>query len=242
MNGERRGDDRFDARVDHAWRRSSNETPSARVDESILAAARSEAARARDQEPRAPISRAGAPRSRWPTLWQPLAVAAGVAGLAFTLIQLMPAEHDVEKPITFEASESGAPATQSAVQPSVPAASTGAASREIATPAPAAPGAVPPAPPAPEERNETDATAGLPAPALGDAVAARPRAIEAPSAASEVASATLAPAEWARRIGTLHEAGDVAGAEFELRAFRAEYPNADTFLPPALRAWAASVK
>lgn len=215
MNGERPGDDRFEASVDHAWRQSSNETPPARVDESILAAARSEAARARGQEPTAPARGTVASRSPWPTSWQPLAVAAGIAGLAFALIQLMPAERDVAKPVTLESRQSEAPVGESAAAPSVPAAS-GVASNEIAKPAPA--------------------------PARSDAAAARPVDTEAPPAAREAASATLAPTEWARRIRSLHEAGDVAGAEFELRAFRAEYPNADTYLPQALRAWSASVK
>jgi hypothetical protein len=39
----------------------------------------------------------------------------------------------------------------------------------------------------------------------------------------------------------LHDAGDLAAAETELRAFRAAHPDADGYLPEPVREWANSV-
>jgi hypothetical protein len=91
-----------------------------------------------------------------------------------------------------------------------------------------------------------------PVPAAGDAASVMSAEREsaagaAPRAAMESAprqSVTAIPesqAAWASRIVVLHDAGDLAAAAAELRAFRAAYPDADDYLPEAVRAWARSV-
>jgi hypothetical protein len=77
---------------------------------------------------------------------------------------------------------------------------------------------------------ERNATAG----------AAPPAAMEA-AAKQSVAAEPGSPAAWAGRIAALHDAGDLAAAEAELRAFRAAHPDADNYLPEPVHAWAASV-
>jgi hypothetical protein len=55
---------------------------------------------------------------------------------------------------------------------------------------------------------------------------------------------TEAPAsadDWARRIESLHRAGSISEAAAELRRFRAAHTDADRWLAPELRSWAASV-
>jgi quinol-cytochrome oxidoreductase complex cytochrome b subunit len=74
--------DDLDSEIDGIWRKASREEPPPHVDAAILAAARTR-------------------RSRFAT-WQPLAMAAAVAGLAFLLVQLLPREPDVEQPILME--------------------------------------------------------------------------------------------------------------------------------------------
>jgi hypothetical protein len=71
---------------------------------------------------------------------------------------------------------------------------------------------------------------------------ARPSAMAgaAPPAPAE-AAAQESPDAWARRIAELYDAGDVAAAAAELRAFREAYPDADDRLPKSLRGWAASL-
>jgi len=61
------------------------------------------------------------------------------------------------------------------------------------------------------------------------------------AARQPVAARPEAPAAWATRIAALHDAGDLAAAEAELRAFRAAHPDADDYLPESVHAWAASV-
>jgi hypothetical protein len=50
------------------------------------------------------------------------------------------------------------------------------------------------------------------------------------------------PESFVLRIRELHEAGRLDEAARELVAFRNAYPDADAKLPPALRAWAATVQ
>ena len=50
------------------------------------------------------------------------------------------------------------------------------------------------------------------------------------------------PAAWIERIAALHSAQRFDEAARELNLFREAYPDADAQLPPALRAWAATVK
>lgn len=87
-------------------------------------------------------------------------------------------------------------------------------------------------------------------PATRDAVPApteRPAAMPGMSAereaaaGSSVATVPEAPATWASRVAALHDAGDIAAATAELRAFRAAHADADKYLPESLHAWAASV-
>ena len=61
------------------------------------------------------------------------------------------------------------------------------------------------------------------------------------AAKQSVAARPESPSAWARRIAALHDAGDLAAAEAELRAFRAAHPDADDYLPQAVRVWATSV-
>jgi len=61
------------------------------------------------------------------------------------------------------------------------------------------------------------------------------------AAGASAAPAPEPPASWARRVAALHDAGDIAAATAELRAFRAAYPDAEQYLPEAVREWAASV-
>lgn len=92
MTDPRRGDERVgDPAVDAAWHRASDEEPPTRVDDAILAAARAEA--------RAVAPTRITPRSPpWWIRWQPLAAAAGVVGLAFVLVQLIPREEATRAP------------------------------------------------------------------------------------------------------------------------------------------------
>jgi hypothetical protein len=185
MTDERRPDDLVgDAAVDAAWRQAGREEPPARVDDAILAAAR--AAVHRDAQARRP-----APAPRHWARWQPLAAAAGVIGLSFLLVQLLPRDEPERRPAA--SGEQGAPRADSA-----------AAEREAGA------GAAPPTTPE---------------------AAAKPAAAPAPEP----------PAGWASRIAALHDAGDIAAATEELRAFRAAYPDAEQYLPESLREWAGSV-
>ena len=61
------------------------------------------------------------------------------------------------------------------------------------------------------------------------------------AAKQSVAARPDSPAAWASRIAALHDAGDLAAAEAELREFRAAHPDADGYLPEPVRAWAGSV-
>ena len=47
---------------------------------------------------------------------------------------------------------------------------------------------------------------------------------------------------WAAQVVALHEADDLTAAAHALRAFRAAYGDADTYLPDTLRDWAQTVK
>ena len=68
----------------------------------------------------------------------------------------------------------------------------------------------------------------------------------APAAAGVSAEGRIAARRTAEsfvlRIRELHEAGRLDEAARELVAFRKAYPDADAQLPPALRAWAATIQ
>lgn len=101
--------------------------------------------------------------------------------------------------------------------------------------APAAESAPPPAPSTPSTRDAVPAPTGRPA-AMPGMSAEREAA-----AGASAAPAPEPPASWASRVAALHDAGDIAAATAELRAFRAAYPDAEQYLPEAVREWAASV-
>lgn len=225
---EQRRDDRVnDAAVDAAWRHAASEQPSAATDAAILAAAR--AAVQRDTH----VRQAVRPRRRSAN-WQPLAAAAGVIGLSFLLVQMLPRERLAPPPAPQEKSQSaerGSPPASpepAAVRPTVqpPAAPAASADNEAAADNAAATDSAAAA----LKSEERDATAGV-----------APRAAMEASARPSTAAEAETPEAWASRIAALHDAGDLAAAEAELRAFRAAHPDADAFLPEALRPWAHSV-
>jgi len=222
MSDERRRDERAgDPAVDAAWRAASRSEPPAHVDDVILAAARAEARAA------AQVRKASA-RKAWWTGWQPLAAAAGVFGLAFALVQMLPREEAARVPVV----ESARVPTETAKSgDSAPAATSTAASAPSPVPAPA-PAAAEQSVPARQEAARD----------MSAETVARPSAMAgaAPPAPAE-AAAQESPDAWARRIAELHDAGDVAAAAAELRAFREAYPDADDRLPESLRGWAASL-
>lgn len=234
MSNVRRDDGRpGDPAVDQAWRTVATDEPSAQHDATILAAARAATVRNRSA-PTPPATR------HWWTHWQPLAAAAGVAGLAFTIVQMLPREADV--PST--------PATEQVIERAPPGRSEGRPQQNAASPPPpSAPGAADveqptaarralPAAPTPPRRASEGATARDVAGARAEADASseqRPRQIAPPVAAP------LTPEDWALRIEALYGAGDESAAADVLQAFRAAYPDADQYLAEALLPWAASV-
>jgi len=114
MTNDRRREERADdAVVDAAWRKGSAEEPDGRVDAAILAAARAEV---RGQPPagRSPA------RPPWWTRWQPLA-AAGLVGLAFVLLQLIPREESLRAPAAPEARDEAAVSVPAPAQKTVSA-------------------------------------------------------------------------------------------------------------------------
>jgi hypothetical protein len=193
--------DDFDSGIDGKWRKASREEPPPHVDAAILAAARTR-------------------RSRFAT-WQPLAMAAAVAGLAFLLVQLLPRERDVEQPILMEP----APPPAAPVEQAEPG-----ASRSDAAPGPRQLSK--------ESRTNAELEAGAPAPAP----AAERAAARAESSSLAAPTAEMPPAQWAALIETLHASGDRAAAAAQLRAFRVEHADADRYLPEALREWASEVR
>lgn len=220
MTDQRREEPVGDAAVDAAWRSAARDEPPAHVDDAILAAAR--AAVRGNLQPRRPVA-----RQPWWIAWQPLAAAAGVIGLSFLLVQMLPRD-EVPAPVSTPATEvsaSAAPAPESVPVKPEPARPPVAMSAEESvadrksTADDSAAGA----------RMESPALAGAAPPAAAQAAAERPAA-PAPS-----------PEAWASRIAALHDAGDMAAAAAELRAFRASHSDADRYLPGPLRAWAASV-
>ena len=210
MSNVRRDGER-DPAVDRAWRAVDTDEPSAQLDATILAAARAATVRRRSA-PTPPATR------HWWTHWQPLAAAAGVAGLAFTIVQMLPREVDV--PAT--------PATEQAIERVLPGRSESLPQQN------ATPETAPAPPPRPREADVARDVAGARAEAAASSEQ-RLRQIAPPAAAP------VTPEEWARRIEALYGAGDESAAADALQAFRAAYPEADQYLAEALLPWAASV-
>lgn len=222
MTEQRRDDCVTDAAVDAAWRQAASEQPPAEIDAAVLAAARAAVNRgAKERRPAPPL--------RWWANWQPLAAAAGVIGLSFLLVQMLPRDPLARPPANQDAP--GTPAAKSVPDTTTPAPSTG-----DARPAQAEESAAPPAAAA-----VTDATSVMSVEREAAAGAAPRAAMEAAAARQSVAAGPESPAAWATRIASLHDAGDLATAAAELRAFRASNADADLYLPEPLRAWAMSV-
>jgi len=229
MSDERRPDAApADPRVDAAWRTVSRDEPPAVVDATILAAARGAARQT--PSPRPPHA-----REAWWRRWQPMAAAAGVVGLAFVLVQMLPRNEPLQSP--------AAPAPQPLPESAARQSTAESRAAVPASPAPAAP-AAPAASAAPAALAAPSAAA---APATAASQKAVRRELAGNGVAADLATATTAEAgmqptdAWVRRIADLHAAGDDAAAAAELRAFRAAYPDADSRLPESLRAWAATV-
>jgi hypothetical protein len=121
-------------------------------------------------------------------------------------------------------------------------------------PFPMAAAPVPAAPPAslPTTKQEDAAPAAMASTPVAERAAevmakrASPAADAALAAAGASAEGRVAalrtPESFALRIRELHEAGRLDEAARELVAFRKAYPDADAQLPPALRAWAATIQ
>ena len=239
MTEQRRDDRVADATVDAAWRQAASEQPPAEADAAILAAAR--AAVRRDAKERLPAR----PPRRWAN-WQPLAAAAGVIGLSFLLVQMLPRDRFARPPATQDAPR--APVAESAPDTLAPEPAAGTAQPARVEESASPPAAPPPAavrpsvlPPAAPAASATNDAAGTMSEEREAAAGVAPRAALETAAKQSVAARPESPAAWASRIAALHDAGDLATAEAELRAFRAAHSNADGYLPEEVRAWAGSV-
>ena len=256
-----------DAALERAWREASDEQPTEALDAAILAAAR----RAVPDRPQPSPATAVRRNSRHGLAqWQPFAVAASVAGLAFVLVQWLPREQGlapslqrnesppaaVESPPGSSQEQVALPEQQShpssSATPAPPTPKTDAAAKATGRAADAAGSA------AEGAGNVTEATIDtLAAPAESREDRRQPVTLD--SARRAPATAAAAPAAlarendlgqavpldataWAARIVALHAARDLTAAEDELRAFRAAIPDADGYLPDSLRDWAGTVQ
>jgi hypothetical protein len=230
-----------DAALDRAWRQASAEQPPAHLDAAIVASAR-KAVRDRND---APKSTHTSGRSRnWPTGWQSLAAAAGVAGLAFALVQSLPPERNVAPAIQIDESVSGSTTAPESVR-SQPA----PGAKEMAVPADEPVSAEAPVAGAADEDASTDEAAAMRATEFDQRHAPVPEAYGRAASESIAAPARqrgdVAPMsanDWAGRVAALYASGDVAGAADTLRAFRMADPDADMYLPDSLRGWARTVE
>ena len=247
-NDPRREASGEDAALASAWRAASRDEPPAGVDAAILAAARAELRG---------HAAAGQARRAWWSSWQPLAAAAGVAGLAFVLVQTLPEHAAPRAPAVSEQSATAAsgsppPEADTAVVAEPPnAAKTAPAPPEPPAPAQRARSRPEARPEARAEGEAAEATAPaftspLPA-ATADRRAARAVTERQAAAASSLEESAMgageppSPEGWVERILASYEAGDLPGAEAQLEDFRRAYPDADRHLPDRLRDWAASV-
>jgi hypothetical protein len=251
-----------DAGLERAWRQASDESPPSSLDAAIVAAARE--AVGNPETARNVVHGRFASRP-WLARWQPIAAAAAVAGLAFTLVQTLPRESAVtEVPIRMEGLGGGvtadvqtqigpAPTRQKAVD--APADSAVEAAATAAGGAAAGGVAIDTATEAPPPRDAVPAAAVTSSPVTAQGAGSRPTASEsfagsvaeavaAPDAErrrSEGATAAPSPQDQAARIVALHSAGDLTSAVAALREFRATVDDADRFLPESMRAWADTV-
>lgn len=249
---DRRGPAGEDAAVTRAWRQASDETPPARLDAEILAAAH-QSVHDEAGAKTVPVT----PRARSRLMqWQPLAAAAAVACLAFMLVQTLPREPEMAPPASIEAqipaptpdaaleTRSRAPAPAVTEAPVLPV--IGQAVRDRgAENAGRSPARETTADVADAMRDPpVDERKGVTTEASGDAYSAEAVAPATERTATRASSLAAPPdaADWATRIEALHGSGDLAGAAEALREFRAVDPVADSHLPESLRDWARTVE
>lgn len=234
-----------DEAVDRAWMDAARDQPPEHLDATILAAARA----AVEANKVTPLRRPAPRRVRH---WQPLLAAAGVAGIAFVLLQVLPREAD--RPATALPAKSqpvlGAPQAATA---------NSAMARDEGPPAAAkrVPEAQVVAPTAPEQEVAPAVAGRLDASqAAADAVAApsyaaksaagatMESAVPPPAAAASVAPDSSERADVASEAQVIdaYRRGDLIAAATELRRLRAQDPTVDERLPPDLREWARSVR
>jgi len=262
-------EEKRDATLDRAWRQASDEQPPAQLDAAIIASARKAV---QDRDDAAKVTRTGRRSRNWLTGWQPLAAAAGVAGLAFVLVQSLPRDGEVAPATWIEEPVSGSTGVPDSLsRPSAREAkdekAAGAAPARAEVPADATnsehmkrtvpptrppPASVPPAESAARVMDQGSSAAGSAAMRAAEDDQRQATVPELSSqAASEAAVATarqrdnvtLPSAEdWAARVEALYTSGDVVGAADALHAFRVADPDADTYLPDSLRNWAQTVE
>lgn len=160
------------------------------------------------------LAAARAGRGRRPH-WRTMAAAAAVAALALLLVprtERQAERGDVQFHAPMQSPPADVPPTPIEVAPAaVPPPRQDAASRESAAPA----AMMPPA--APQPAGPSAASGSVP--------------VEAEASAQS----------WIDRIASLRAAGDSAAAATALQEFRRAVPDADSQLPPELRAWAAAL-
>jgi hypothetical protein len=240
-----------DTALERAWHEASPEQPPSHLDAAIVAAAR--AAAATHDGPARPGRISGRP-IRWLAQRQPLLAAAVVAGLAAVLVPMLPREHG-PAPTLQQRQSTSAPAI--ATEPEVtPSQEDAAVEKPASPPAGTRPrrleeSVVERVVPAPRRRNpEADVPAppaSTPPPAAAGSTTesyaregVRAGALDSAAAPAEAASPSE-PSRWAARIEALHATGEIEAAARELREFRAAEPQADAYLPDALRDWAQTV-
>jgi hypothetical protein len=259
-----------DPLLDAAWRAQSTELPPPSVDAAILAAAHREVAShphaAGDDDT---LAEAREPSRWWWGLAAAAtigAIAFGVVQLAPfgtahdpTRATDMPSaastarQADVPAPVIAEAPERTKPQSVSDARAGI--ARTDMPAREEAQAAPAREPAL-----AAKARPASSPTAkqeDVAPPAIAPAPVTEPAAELMAKRASPMADSALptagasaegrvaalrTPESFVLRIRELHEAGRLDEAARELVAFRKAYPDADAQLPPALRAWAATIQ
>ncbi|MEY2920309.1 MAG: hypothetical protein RL261_1614 [Pseudomonadota bacterium] len=239
-----------DEELARAWREVSDEQPPSHLDTAIIAAAR-KAVPDRAEQPKAAPVRVQ-PRN-WLLQWQPLAVAATVAGLAFVLVQMLPREQDFAPSLQQKGSAPiPAPLESPPRSTSVPAAVDNSplanTDKAVARPEPVIVPDRTPTQDAVSELSVAPASTEAAAGAMASEVAGRnaTAAVAPPSASAREKSlsdaASVDAAAWSAKVVALHASGDVTAAAAALREFRAAYPGADAYLPDSLRSWARTVE
>jgi hypothetical protein len=214
-----------DDRIDQAWRASSTEMPSGETDLAILAAARDALGNTDTAAKRRATVRP------WWSRGAPLAAAAGVAGLAFVLLQSLPREIAQPRTLPIESS----PSVQSATREAAPTADAAVPATERSASQAKNAGAVAAAPAKRERRQEASPDVA-PEHSTADQLSGGSFALSEPHP-----QPPPEPHAWAARIARLLTDGDREAAASEFRAFYSVYPDAADYLPEDLRGWASTV-